>query len=173
MEMSTDQETLAMSNVSVDIQIASKVTSVPGQQEIQSWVEDAINEVRNDRNCDCNCEVSVRVVDEDEGCELNGQYRQADKATNVLSFPADREALHSLPQEVPRALGDIVICGPIVEREAAQQHKKNSDHWAHLLVHGTLHLLGHDHESDAEALEMEAIETRILGRRGVGDPYAA
>jgi probable rRNA maturation factor len=96
-----------------------------------------------------------------------------DKATNVLSFPADSETLDNLPPDLPCSLGDIVICGPVVEREAEAQHKEKAAHWAHLLVHGTLHLLGHDHDVAAEAVEMEAIETRILRRRGIGDPYAA
>ena len=152
----------------MDIQVASAVGSVPVDHDIQTWIEDAVNEV----GCDRDREVSVRIVDEVESKVLNHQYRAIDKATNVLSFPADDDAPGFLPPEEPVALGDIVICGPIVEREAAQQRKTKADHWAHLLVHGTLHLLGYDHEVDAEALEMEAIEIRILGRRGVGDPYA-
>lgn len=163
-----EQNITAMSNVSVDIQIASKVTSIPGQQEIQSWIEDAVKVAGDVRSC----EVSVRIVDQDEGRALNNKFRDADKATNVLSFPAAGEAVDSLPQDIPRVLGDIVICGPLVESEAAAQDKECTDHWAHLLVHGTLHLLGYDHEADEDANVMEAMETEILGRRGVGDPYA-
>lgn len=155
--------------VSVDVQMASAVASVPDESEILSWVAEVISELAVEREC----EMSIRIVDEEEGRELNKQYRDMDKATNVLSFPADSDTLGKLPPDLPCSLGDIVICGPIVEREAAAQHKDASAHWAHLLVHGTLHLLGYDHEADAEAMAMEAIETRILKRRGVRDPYAA
>jgi len=163
-----EQNIPTMSNVSVDIQIACNVTSIPGHQEMQSWIEDTVDEAGDDSSV----EVSVRIVDQEEGRSLNSQYRDADKATNVLAFPADGEAVENLPSDVPRVLGDIVICGPVVEREAAEQHKETADHWAHLLVHGTLHLLGYDHEVDEEARAMEAIETKILGRRGLRDPYA-
>jgi len=159
-----------MSNsVTVDVQVASIVTSVPDETDMQSWVQDVLTELAIKKEC----EVSIRIVDEEEGRDLNKQYRDKNGATNVLSFPARNEALHNLPQNHPCSLGDIVICGPVVEREAAAQHKETRSHWAHLLVHGTLHLLGHDHEVDADAKEMEALETRILRRRGVADPYAA
>jgi probable rRNA maturation factor len=156
-------------NVSIDIQVASVVGGVPDETEMQSWVRDVIREL----DVAGECEISIRIVDEDEGRKLNKQFRDIDGATNVLSFPAGDEAIGSLPQGVPVSLGDIVICGPIVEREAAEQHKEVCAHWAHLLVHGTLHLLGFDHEVDTEAEEMEAIEIRILAQRGVEDPYAA
>lgn len=155
--------------VSVDVDVASSVTSVPDESEIQSWVADAIRELAVKRDC----EVSIRIVDEEEGRELNKRYRNIDKATNVLSFPSDEESPIVLTPGVPYLLGDIVICGPIVEREAAAQNKAPAAHWAHLLVHGTLHLLGHDHTIHSEAEVMEAIETRILERRGVKDPYIA
>ena len=155
-------------SVSVDIQVASTAVSVPDEADMQSWVQDVISELAITKEC----EVSIRIVDEEEGRDLNNQYRDKDSATNVLSFPADNEAIRNLPPDHPCSLGDIVICGPIVEREAADQHKEIESHWAHLLVHGTLHLLGHDHEVDAEAREMEALETRILGKRGVANPYA-
>lgn len=152
----------------VDVDIASVVSSVPSIDDIESWVTDAVNEI----DTDLVCNVSIRVVDETEGRTLNQQYRGRDDATNVLSFPID-DGLIQMSTELSRALGDIVICGPIVEREAARQGKNAADHWAHLLVHGTLHLLGYDHEQDHEALQMEAIEKRILARHGLGDPYEA
>lgn len=155
--------------VSVDIQVASTVDNVPSASVIQSWVQEVINEL----SVAGECEISIRIVDEEEGRELNNQYRDKDSATNVLSFPADDATIVNLPPDLPQLLGDIVICGPVVEREATDQHKAIESHWAHLLVHGTLHLLGHDHENDADAEEMEAIEIRILGRRGVANPYAA
>lgn len=155
--------------VSVDIQVASTVGNVPSETVMQSWVQEVINEL----SVAGECEVSIRVVDEEEGRELNKQYRDKDSATNVLSFPADDATIVNLPPDLPQLLGDIVICGPVVEREASDQHKAIESHWAHLLVHGTLHLLGHDHEKDVDAEAMEAIETRILAKRGVANPYAA
>jgi len=155
-------------SVSIEVQLASTVTSVPDESEIQSWVAEAVHELA----VQYDCEVSIRIVDEEEGRDLNKRYRNIDKATNVLSFPADNVSLSDLASDIPCLLGDIVICGPIVEREADAQHKAPAAHWAHMLVHGTLHLLGQDHEDDAQAEEMESIEIRILERRGLSDPYA-
>jgi probable rRNA maturation factor len=155
--------------VSVDVQNAIASDSVPSDSVMQSWVQEVIDELAVADEC----EVSIRIVDEEEGRELNKQYRDKDGATNVLSFPAENTAIVNLPPGLPQLLGDIVICGPVVEREAADQQKEIESHWAHLVVHGTLHLLGHDHEEEGEAEAMEAIETRILGKRGVADPYAA
>jgi probable rRNA maturation factor len=112
-------------------------------------------------------EVAIRIVGADEGQALNRDYRGKDYATNVLSFPAELPPGVDLP-----LIGDLAICAPVVAREAAEQGKKPRDHWAHLTVHGTLHLLGYDHIEDAEAEAMEALETRILAGLGIGDPYA-
>ena len=100
---------------------------------------------------------------------LNHEYRRINKATNVLSFPAGEIA--GLPGEAPRVLGDVVICATVVSEEAAAQGKQVADHWAHMLVHGMLHLLGYDHELDAEAVEMEGLETQVLASSGLADPY--
>ena len=108
----------------------------------------------------------MRVVDEPEMRALNARYRGKDYATNVLSFPAELPPGVELP-----LLGDIVVCAPVVAREAQEQHKRERWHWAHLMVHGTLHLLGHDHERPRQAAGMEAIERRILGALGIADPY--
>jgi probable rRNA maturation factor len=108
-------------------------------------------------------EIAVRIVDVDEGRELNRQYRGQDHATNVLTFPyASAPALHA----------DLVLCAPVVEREANEQGIALAAHYAHLLVHGTLHAQGFDHDGDAEAAAMEARETRILAGLGFADPYA-
>jgi probable rRNA maturation factor len=112
--------------------------------------------------------VSIRIVDETEGRTLNRDYRHRDYATNVLSFPADPPPRGYAG---PRLLGDLVLCAAVVEREARAQGKRPADHFAHLTVHGTLHLVGHDHMESAEAERMEALEVRILARLGIADPY--
>ena len=116
-----------------------------------------------------NFEIAVRIVDAEEIQTLNKLYRQQDKATNVLSFPAGEYA--GLPDEAARALGDVVVCASVVANEASEQGKQLSDHWGHMLVHGTLHLLGFGHETDTEAAEMEALESKILVSQNVTDPY--
>lgn len=111
-------------------------------------------------------ELAIRLVDTTEGRALNRDYRGKDYATNVLSFPADMPPELKLPQ-----LGDLAICAPVVLKEAAEQGKLPRDHWAHMTIHGVLHLLGYDHLEDREAAAMEALETRILAGLGIADPY--
>lgn len=155
-----------VAQLSVDVQIASASASVPPGQDIESWIGAVLQQLDfNDK-----VEVSVRVVDDDESRALNRDFRDKDKPTNVLSFPADGGDY--LPEDIARPLGDIVICAPVVEREAGEQGKDVNHHWTHLVVHGTLHLLGFDHETDTQAAEMEAIEREILAARGIPDPYA-
>ena len=108
----------------------------------------------------------MRLVGREESRQLNGQYRGIDKPTNVLSFPADLPGDIGIP-----LLGDLVICAPLVESEALEQGKAVLDHWAHLTVHGILHLLGYDHQDDSGAREMESLEIRLLQELGVPDPY--
>lgn len=153
--------------VQVDVQNATDDDSVPAADIIETWVARALAAAA----FEAAAEVSVRIVEADEIQALNSDYRDKDKPTNVLSFPAGEVA--GLPAEVPRLLGDIVVCADVVAAEAAEQGKVPADHWAHLLVHGTLHLLGFDHESEAEAAIMEALETRILRHHGRPDPYGA
>lgn len=152
-------------SIQVDVQVAENVSNGPSQADIQDWLEQVITYVATDTAR--NIEISVRIVDEAEGRALNKQFRKKDSATNVLSFPL----LDAGPDEMPLALGDIVICGPVVAREANEQGKKCSDHWAHMLVHGALHLFGYDHETDEQAQEMETLEIRILALGGVENPY--
>ncbi len=114
--------------------------------------------------------LGIRIVDEQESAQLNRDYRGKDYATNVLSFG------HELPDFMlaeleERPLGDLAICAPVVVREAAEQGKSAADHWAHMVIHGVLHLLGHDHEDDAEAETMEALERSLLKELGIADPY--
>jgi probable rRNA maturation factor len=151
------------------MQVASGLSNVPAKSDIQNWLEQVIAHVGTGTGRDV--EISVKIVDEAEGQDLNRKFRQQDSATNVLSFPLTDAGVPEPPPDLPLALGDIVICGPVVAREASEQGKKSSDHWAHLLVHGALHLFGYDHETDAEAQEMESLETRILALGGVENPY--
>jgi len=151
--------------VVVDLQVASAAGGLPDRATVQRWVAAALRGA----GLEGRGEVSVRIVDEAEGRSLNERYRGKASATNVLSFPAGES---TLPLDSP-LLGDIVLCAPVVLREAEDGGVAASDHWAHLLVHGTLHLIGYDHETDPEAEAMEALEIRILGAGGVANPYAS
>ena len=134
---------------------------VPAAASFRRWTNAALADRREE------AEVSIRVVAEDEGREINKRYRRREYATNVLSFVAE------YPDGVGAdLLGDLVICAPVVAREAREQGKREADHWAHLTVHGVLHLLGYDHEQAAEALAMEAVERQVLEHLGIPDPYA-
>lgn len=135
---------------------------LPQRASFLQWVEATLRMVKRRGNS----EVSIRLVDADEGRALNRQYRQRDYATNVLSFPIELEPGIKLP-----LLGDLAICAPVVAREAREQGKPLRDHYAHMTVHGILHLLGHDHESDADAECMESLERKILAGLGIAAPY--
>lgn len=147
--------------LTVDIQCAS-AEPVPDEDDIRRWIESALAGHRDGQDT----EVSVRFVDREEMTGLNGRYRGKAGPTNVLSFPSDLPPELGLP-----LLGDIVICAPVVAEEATAQHKPAPAHWAHMTVHGTLHLLGYDHIEDDEAAAMEALETRILAELGIACPY--
>lgn len=147
--------------LALDVQYAVQGDGVPGEPQIRLWAEAALKGLKDD------AEMTVRITDAVEITELNSTYRHKNYATNVLSFPAD------LPEElgVP-LLGDVVVCSEVVAREAAEQNKTLEAHWAHMIVHGTLHLLGYDHINDEEAVEMEGLESRILTQLGYQDPYS-
>ncbi|MDH5358850.1 MAG: rRNA maturation RNase YbeY [Gammaproteobacteria bacterium] len=145
--------------VIVDVQIAYD-GQCPKIEQFQQWAEAALQSVTED------CELSIRVVHERESAELNSTYRDKTGPTNVLSFPFDSP----VPMD-PRLLGDLIICGPAVEKEAQEQQKVINHHWAHLVVHGCLHLLGYDHIEDDEAEVMEALEVKILQSLAISDPY--
>ncbi len=148
--------------VSVDLEDVSGAVGNPPPADFRRWVAAAFNGRRSE------AEVSIRIVGEAEGAELNTRYRGKIGPTNVLSFPA------KLPAGVPLPMvGDLVICAPVVAREAQAQGKDPAAHWAHLTVHGCLHLIGYDHEHDSAAAEMEALETAILAGLGYPDPYTA
>jgi probable rRNA maturation factor len=149
----------------IDIEVASSSPRLPPFSDMENWVTAALSAALKDDTR--SCEVSVYIVDEAESQTLNHEYRNQNKPTNVLSFPADIPAELGIP-----LLGDLVICAPVVEREALEQGKTEAAHWAHMLAHGTLHLLGYDHINDTDAELMEALETRILGGLGFPAPYA-
>lgn len=153
--------------VTVVLQAPTRARPRPARRTVEQWVAAAVAGSRR-RVAGT---ITVRLVDAREGRAYNEGYRGKAGPTNVLSFPAP-EPLAPLRGE-PRELGDIVVCMPVVAREAREQGKAPRDHLAHLVVHGTLHLLGHDHEQPAEARAMESLETRILARLGLPDPYAA
>jgi probable rRNA maturation factor len=137
---------------------------IPTPGSFRRWVAAALSGARHRKPA----ELSIRIVGAREGRALNRQYRGKDYATNVLSFPVD------LPQGVaPPLLGDLVICAPVVAREAREQGKVPRDHYAHLTVHGVLHLLGFDHQDERDAARMESLEKRILAGLGIADPYVA
>lgn len=137
---------------------------IPAANRFRKWVSAVLSGRIKNAN------LAIRLVDEKEGKSLNHHYRGYDHPTNVLSFPAELPA--GLPEGVVLPLlGDLVICAPVVAREAADQGKDLADHYAHLTVHGTLHLLGWDHEDEREAEAMEQLERKILADLGIGDPY--
>ena len=148
-------------NYQIDIEINSQHPLIPSQEKCEAWITAVLQHQKLN-----NAEVSLYIVDEDEGRQINRDYRGKDYATNVLSFPAD------IPEEVGvPLLGDLVICAPVIEREAKEQNKDIDAHWAHMLVHGSLHLLGYDHIEDKEADLMEELETRLLQQLGFPPPY--
>ena len=150
-----------MNKLTVDFQVAFDGAGVPDEAQFHSWAEKAW--LGADPS-----EVTIRIVDNDESRELNHQYRGKDKPTNVLSFPFEAPAGITMP-----LAGDLVICAPVVEKEAQEQHKEPVAHWAHMVVHGILHLQGYDHIEDNEAEVMEALEVRLLSQLGFANPYEA
>ena len=146
--------------ITLDLQLASAEANLPTVSEIQLWLETAILPFQAE------AEVTVRIVDNTESQQLNMQYRGKDKPTNVLSFP------FQCPPGLELALlGDLVISAPVVAAEAKQQGKSLTAHWAHMIIHGSLHLLGFDHINDADAEEMESEEILLLQQLGFTNPY--
>lgn len=168
----TNTATPSETAISVELQNPYEFDNLPALSAIQTWCLSALqaDEVPNQSS------VLLRVVDEAESAELNQSYRQKNGATNVLSFVNDIPAcMHGIPELEAELThwGDLVICAPVVAQEAAQQHKTATAHWAHMVVHGMLHLQGYDHLEDTEAERMEAIETRVLKNLGFANPYTS
>ncbi|CAK1691849.1 rRNA maturation RNase YbeY [Vibrio crassostreae] len=148
-------------SIELDLQIAvENEQGLPTEQDIQLWLDKTIPQFQE------NAELTVRIVDTQESHQLNHEYRGKDKPTNVLSFPF--EAPPGIELDL---LGDLIICRQVVEKEAEEQNKPLLAHWAHMVVHGSLHLLGYDHIEDDEAEEMESLETEIMQAMGFEDPY--
>jgi probable rRNA maturation factor len=146
--------------LTVDVQYAVSSDGIPGIESIRQWVMQALPAGRSA------AELTIRIVDEAEITALNMQYRGKDGPTNVLSFPY--EAMPGVDTEL---LGDVVICAPVVARESIVQNKPLEAHWAHLVIHGVLHLLGYEHKQQDDAFRMESTETELLAGLGYQNPY--
>jgi len=145
----------------IDLQNACDTQELPSVELFQQWVDAALTTVTEQE-----FELTIRLVNIAESQQLNKQYRQKDKPTNVLSFPFE------VPEGIElNLLGDLVICSQVVEQEAKAQNKEIFDHWAHMVIHGCLHLLGYDHINDTDANEMETLEINILAKLAIANPY--
>ena len=142
-----------MPKIQLSVQIASELANLPTKAQFKKWAKAALR---------VDTEVTIRIVDEAEGRALNSTYRGKDYATNVLTFPLT---------ETPHLMGDIIICAPVVMAEAVAQNKSLEAHFAHLTVHGVLHLHGYDHETEPQAELMESLEITILQKLGYANPY--
>lgn len=144
----------------IEIQNIFKSNGQPDQKHIQRWLDAALEGFNQDT------EIVVRIVGEQESAELNEQYRLKPGPTNILSFPVE------IPEGIElNLLGDLVVCAPVLEKEALEQHKALLDHWAHIIVHGVLHLLGYDHIDETQAELMEEKEIAILQQLNIKNPY--
>ncbi len=144
----------------IDFQIVSQSKQLPSEALFKSWMDAVLADKSQDS------EIVIRIVDEDEMIQFNQQYRSKKSVTNILSFPFDP------PEEADSyLLGDLLVCAPVVELEALQQNKALEHHWAHMIIHGLLHLIGYDHIDDADAEEMEALEIKILKTIKINNPY--
>ncbi len=150
-------------NLHLELQNPYQFESLPESSQFNLWVSCALQHAGSDFS---EPEITIRIVNESESQQLNSEYRGKNKPTNVLSFPFEAP-----PQIECELLGDRVICEPIMRSEAEAQNKVATSHWAHLVIHGTLHLLGFDHIEDKEAEEMESLEIRILEQLGIANPY--
>jgi len=168
-------------NLEFDLQRACDNAHIPADSMISTWLHTTLSSVAEHLLHSTDIMLSLRIVDISEMQALNHQFRQKTKPTNVLSFPntdyaiepqLDRSIPHSIPWDNEYYLGDIILCAPIIEQEAKDQNKSLEHHWAHMIVHGVLHLLGYDHVEEKQAEEMESLEISILQKIGFSNPYA-
>lgn len=152
-------------NITIELQNNKKFTGIPTHSQCQSWVEKTLTTAPNAISQNKKT-LTIRIVDEAESTLLNETYRHKKGPTNILSFQSD-----PIPGFAAESLGDLAICAPLVVKEATLQHKKIAAHWAHLLIHGVLHLLEYDHMRDEDAQVMEALEIKILHDLGFANPY--
>ena len=156
----TRQRRVLNMSIAVDLLVASESALLPTINDLERWVNAAAEHQPQEN------EISIRLIDKEESASLNQTWRDKEGPTNVLSFPAE------LPEGLPVSLlGDLAICAPVVEEEAEVQSKTLEAHWAHIVIHGTLHLLGYDHIDTKDAIEMESLETHIMNKLGYSDPY--
>jgi len=148
--------------VELDVIYEVEAENLPSAEQFQRWVETALRQAQGDVS------LCIQLVDSEDSQALNRDYRGKDKPTNVLSFPSEIPDFVQLEQQ---PLGDLAICVEVVEREAQEQHKPVEHHWAHMVIHGCLHLLGYDHIEDEEAEQMEALERELLATLDIADPY--
>ena len=147
--------------VKIDLQVVSAEPGLPDREQFQRWSDAACTK------CGCDSKsMTIRITDIEESAELNSRYRNRQGPTNVLSFPFENP-----PGVSTDILGDLVICAPVVVREAIEQDKTPEAHWAHILIHGVLHLCGYDHISPEQADIMETLETDIITGFGYPPPY--
>lgn len=155
-------------NIAFDLQIADGLSKQKFREmktQLPEWLRVCLQTTASENHRE-NIEVSIRIVDESESAELNQRYRNKKGPTNVLSFPVDLPESLNLP-----LLGDLVLCAPVVTQEAQEQGKTELAHWAHMVIHGTLHLLGYDHQADEDARVMESCEISIMKKLGFANPY--
>lgn len=144
----------------LELQVATASCDYPSVEMFQHWMDTVLRDPAQ------NSEIVIRLVDDEESAALNQQYRHKLGPTNILSFPFEAPA--GIETDL---LGDLVICVPLISREAAEQHKLPEHHWAHITIHGLLHLLGYDHIEESEAEEMEALEIKLLNMLNINNPY--
>lgn len=152
--------------INVDFQVEFDGENLPDFEQVSEWATTALTGLKDQ------ADLSVVLVGPEESQQLNFEFRGKDKPTNVLSFPFEvPEELAGLDADIGNTIGDLIICVPVVEKEAVEQNKPLMHHWAHMVVHGCLHLIGYDHIKDDEAEVMENLERQILAKLGIDDPY--
>ena len=154
-----------MKNIKLDLQITIKDKSIPTKKDFTKWLTLAAQIAPPPKHKN---EICIRIIDEKESAHLNKTYRHKQGATNILSFAYQQD----IDENNDNLLGDLAICAPIITRQAQQQSKLLLAHWAHIVIHGYLHLLGYEHQTQQETTKMEQLEIEILDKLGYPDPYS-